>query len=233
MKSRFAVITFFAALAITRADLVVMQMFESENVKGTVATLQLKGSKLRVDVPSRAGLLSSIVNMDTGDSLTLMHGQKWVMKRSGAMTKETIDNLRKKGGKTIAGDASKTAAAGRKEKVGEFTADVFTWKGGNGLQTIWVTQDLPNYPSIKERLDRLWKSGNVDLPKGIAPDFTTLPGIVVKTEVVTNGKIFTSTILSVKEEDIDPALFEAPPDYRDPATGGHAADPATDAAPQN
>ncbi len=225
MESRFAVVTFFAALTIARADLVVLQKFESENEKGTVATLQLKGSKLRVDVPSRAGLLSAIVDMDNGDSLTLMHGQKWVLKRSGAMTKVTIEVLRNKGGRTIAGDASKTVAVGRKEKVGEFTADVFTWKGGNGLQTIWVTQDLPDYPRVKEQFDRLWKSASADLPKGIIPDIATLPGIVVKTEVATNGKKYTATVLSVKEEDIDPARFEAPPDYRDPAKGGAAADP--------
>ena len=48
----------------------------------------------------------------------------------------------------------------------------------------------------------------------MTPD-VPLPGVIVKTEIAAAGKTFTSTIVSVEEEELDAALFEAPPDYRE------------------
>ena len=50
------------------------------------------------------------------------------------------------------------------------------------------------------------------------PDFSTLPGMVVKTVAETAGMKMTSTLVSVKPEPVDAALFEAPKDYQSMAT---------------
>ena len=236
MKRILALPALLTALGCARADLVIQQRIEGAGQNGTVTTLRLKGSKLRVDIASRAGPVSSVMDMDTGDSMTLMHGQKLVTRMSSAQTKETIEGLKKKAGKFPEPGQGRPEATGRREKVGEFNTEVFTWKGTDGVQTMWVTKDLPNYAKVKAQFDQLSKSATADLQRGIAPDTTTLPGVVVKTELERAGQKFTSTVLSVKEEELNPALFEAPADYRDtvkrgkpdalPAPAGSPAKPA-------
>lgn len=217
MKRLLALAFFLPALADVRGDLIIQQRVEGAGQNGTVTTLRLKGNKLRVDITTRAGLVSSVMDMDTGDSMMLMHGQKLVTKVSGAKTKETIEALKKDVGKVAESNAVKIEATGRKEKVGEFNTEVFTWSGANGVQTMWVTKDLPNYAKVKEQFDRISKSATAELQKGMAPDMSALPGVVVKTELERAGQKFTSTVLSVKEEEQNAALFEAPTDYRDTA----------------
>ena len=217
MKRLLTLAALATALANARADLVIQQRIDGAGQNGTVTTLRLKGSKLRVDIASRAGPVSTVMDMDTGDSMMLMHGQKQVTKTSGVKTKEAIDALKKDAGKVPENQPVKPEATGHKEKVGEFNTEVFTWSGANGVQTIWVTKDLPNYAKVKEQFDRLSKSATADQQRGLAPDMSTLPGVVVKTELARAGQKFTSTVLSVKEEELNPALFEAPTDYRDTA----------------
>ena len=78
-----------------------------------------------------------------------------------------------------------------------------------------MTKDLPNYAKVKEQFDRIAKAAPAAWPREVAPEVTTLPGVVVKTELERAGRKFTATILSVKEEEQSPALFEAPADYRE------------------
>ena len=217
MKRIIALISLLPTLSEARGDLVIEQRIEGAGQRGTVTTLRVKGSKLRVDIASRAGPVSSTMDMDNGESMTLMHAQKLVTKLSGAKTNENIEALRKDVGKVAESQPGKPEATGRTEKVGEFNAEIFTWKGANGVQTMWVTKDLPNLAKVKEQFDRIAKSPTADLQRGIAPDMSTLPGMVVKTELERGGQKFTSTVLSVKEEEQNPALFEAPADYRDTA----------------
>lgn len=218
MKMLPALTALFAiAAAAARADLIIQQRIEGAGQTGTITTLRVKQMKLRVDLASRAGPVSSVVDMATGDSMTLMHGQKLVTKISAEKTRETIEALKKSVGKVAESVPVKPESTGRKEKIGEFNTEIFTWEGANGVQTMWVTKDLPNLAKVKEQFDRISKSATSDLQRGLAPDMSTLPGMVVKTELERAGQKFTSTVLSVKEEELNPALFEAPVDYRDTA----------------
>lgn len=207
MKRLLVLAFFLPILHRAIADLVVGQRIEETGQTGTTATLRLKGNKLRVDLETPTGPVSSVMDLDTGDSVRLMHDQKVMTRLSGAQAKETIDFLRKEAGKKTETRSGKPEAAGRKERIGEFLTEVFTWNGANGVQTIWVTKELPNYAKVKEQFDRISKSAS--------PELTSLPGVVVKTEVEREGKKFTATVLSVKEEEQNPALFEPPPDYRE------------------
>ena len=207
MKRHLVLAFLLPVLHDATADLVLAQRIEGTGQTGTTATLRLKGSKLRVDLETRAGPVSSVMDLDTGDSVRLMHDQKVWTRLSGAQAKEATDFLRKEAGKNAETHLGKPEAAGRKEKIGEFNTEVFTWNGANGVQTIWVTKDLPNYAKVKEQFDRISKSAS--------PDLTSLPGVVVKTELERAGKKFTATVFSVKDEEQNPALFEAPPDYRE------------------
>ena len=59
-----------------RADLVLQQNVESAMINGTITT-QIKGDKIRVDMPSSPqGAMSTIMDLSSGDSTTLLHQQK-------------------------------------------------------------------------------------------------------------------------------------------------------------
>ena len=214
MQRLLVLVALFPVLQEARADLVLAQRIEGNGKDAAMTTLRLKGSKVRVDLETPTGPVSSVLDLETGESMTLRHDQKVVTKLTGAQTRETIEAMRKEAGKKPETHVGKPEAAGRREKIGEFNTEVFTWNGVNGVQTIWVTKDLPNYAKVKEQFDRIAKAAPAAWPREVAPEVTTLPGVVVKTELERAGRKFTATILSVKEEEQSPALFEAPADYR-------------------
>jgi hypothetical protein len=49
--------------------------------------------------------------------------------------------------------------------------------------------------------------------KGLTPDLSTLPGVPVKTEVETNGQKITMSLISAKEQDVDPSQYTVPAGY--------------------
>ena len=212
-------VTFLVALTASLADLVIEQKIEGAGQNGAMTTLKMRNSKLRVDMQTPAGAVSSIIDLDSGESLTLTHTQKTALKMSAAQTKETLDAIRMKAGTA---DVAKTKpeATGRMEKLAAWNTEVFTSKIANGVQMLWVTNDLPNYAKVKEQFDKLNKWSASPVQKGASPDTTWLPGIVVKTETEASGQKYTSTVLSVKEEDLDAALFDVPEDYRTTTLAG-------------
>ena len=134
---------------------------------------------------------------------------------TAAQTKEMAESLRKKAGTGTDAQAVKPEATGRNEKAGNYDTEVFTWKSAIGVQTLWVTKALPNYDRVKEQFDRMGKSSAMNAQKGVTLDTTLLPGVVVKTEMVSAGQKFTSTVLSINEEELDATLFTAPQDYKE------------------
>jgi hypothetical protein len=180
--------------------------------------------------------VSSIMDLSTGDSVTLMHAQKMAMKVSGAQTKQMMEMMKKQtgvgDGKT---DAPKPTATGKTEKVGAFNAEIYTWAGNGMTQTLWVSKDFPDFAKIKPQLDKVNQSAAGGMARGMAPDQSTLPGMVVKSQMEMAGMKITTTILSVKEEPVDAAVFEAPKDYKEmaqPTLPGGAVPSAPVAAPK-
>ena len=157
MKRGLALLASLAALACARADLVIEQKIESADQIASMNILKMKGTKLRVDVRNAAGAVSPIVDLETGESLTLIHAAKLALKRSAAETKETLDALRKLAGAGGNSEPVKSSATGRREKVGEWNAEVFTTKDGAGPRTLWVTSDLPNWVKVKAHFDKIGK----------------------------------------------------------------------------
>jgi hypothetical protein len=47
------------------------------------------------------------------------------------------------------------------------------------------------------------------------PASSDFPGMIVKTEIKMGQKTITTTIVSVKEENVDPKEFEIPEDYKE------------------
>lgn len=216
MKRSLLLLAFLSTLAAARADLIIEQKMESTFQNGNM-TMKVKGDKIRTDMNAgAAGDISSIVDLTSGDALTLMHAQKMAMKTSGAQTKQAMEAMKKQIGAGADGKvpSNKPTATGKTEKVGTYNAEVYTWINPTGTYTFWVTKDYPNYAKIKDQLDKLNKAASAGMGQGMGPDYGALPGMAVKTMIETSGQKITTTLVSVKEETVDPAVFEAPKGYQ-------------------
>jgi len=215
------------SLAVARADLVLQQDIESAMINGTVTT-QIKGNKIRVDMPSSPqGAMSTIMDLNSGDSVTLLHQQKVAMKVPGAEIKQMAENMKRArvGAQTNAPPPT-FHDTGKTEKVGNYDAEVYTWSSPDGAsQTVWVAKNYPNYAKIKVQMDKLNNSPVAQISKGSAPDVSTLPGMVVKTQMEMNGQKVTSTLVSVNEQSVDASIFETPKDYQAMTQPGSAPAP--------
>ena len=200
-----------------RADFIIKQKMESAMRNGDTTT-QIKGDKVRVDMATGPmGEMSTIMDLSTGDTITLMHKSKMAMKLSGAQMKQMMDAMKKQMG-AIADNAEppKPQATGKTEKLGDYNTEIYTWSNTNGMtstMTMWVTKDFPNFKNIKEQLAKVKKSAVGGMSKGMEPDDSALPGMVVKTQAEVLGQKITTTLVSVKEETLDASLFDVPKDY--------------------
>ena len=61
-----------------------------------------------------------------------------------------------------------------------------------------------------------FQSGTISaMGKGLMPEIKDMPGMPMKTEIVLNGKKVTTTIISAKEENVDPKSFDIPAGYKE------------------
>ena len=217
MKCALLLLALLFPLAVTRADLVIEIKIESAAQNGNM-TMKVKGDKVRTDMPTGpAGAMSAITDLTTGDSVTLLHGQKMTMKVSGAQAKQMAELMKKQvtaPGGAAAAQSSKPQATGKTEKVGDFNTEIYTLAHPSGTYTFWVAKDFADYFKIKSELDKLNKASATGFGQGMGPDYGALPGMAVKTVAEMAGQKVTSTVLSVKQQLVDAGLFEAPADYQ-------------------
>src|SRR5262249_52870680 len=99
---------FFFLLAVTtslRADLTLIQRVDAGGTTGEI-TIKFKGDKLRIDP---APELSIITDSKTGDTITLMHGEKKVMRISADKMKAAAEMVKKFTAATPAAQKAKLA----------------------------------------------------------------------------------------------------------------------------
>ncbi len=170
-------------------------------------TLKIKDGRMRGDLTKD---ISVLAGGPDGASYTLMHEQKRYLR----MTKEQLQEMRKRvPDATVEAGAAKLEPTGKKEKIGEFATEVFTWKIGKISATYWVAPAYPNFAAINAQLDAVQKSGLGSLSQGLTPTMSSFPGLVVQTELKMGEDKVTSTITSVKEEPVDAKVFELPEGY--------------------
>jgi len=218
MKRIFVLVALVFTIVAARADLVMEQKIESPMVNGNITT-KIKGDKVRLDMPATPqGAISTIMDVKTGDSITLMHGQKAVIKISGTEIRQMAENMKKARANGAATNTKppKFHDTGKTEKAGDYDTEIYTWLSPDGAtQTVWVAKNFPNYAGIKVQIDKLNNSPVAQMSKDTSPDVGALPGMVVKTQMEMNGQKVTSTLVSAKEESVDASVFEAPKDYHE------------------
>ncbi|HEY5296876.1 MAG TPA: DUF4412 domain-containing protein [Verrucomicrobiae bacterium] len=218
MKRTLAFLILVSTVAAARADFVIQQKMESAMQNGAM-TMKIKGDKIRVDMAiGKMGDMSTIMDLGTGEATTLMHQQKMAMKISAAQMQQMMAQMKSRmnnGGTNAA--PPKLQDTGKTETINGYSAEIYNWtnSGSNVGGTIWVAKSYPNYKAIMAQMDKLNKSPMSQMSKGIAPDTSALPGMVIKTKADVQGQEVTTTLISAQEEPVNASAFDIPKDYQE------------------
>jgi hypothetical protein len=212
MKPIFISLVLVCATAGARADLVMQQQI-TVTTNNSVATMKVKGSKVRLDLyAGQPRAISTITDLKTGDAITLLHSQKMFVKTSGATTPA---NPASNG--VTANPAPKPPvprATGQTQKVGDYNTELYTWSNSRGITgTAWVAKNYPDYAGIRTDLARLDKAA--DANDSTDPELSALPGMVVRSQVTGGGQTITVALISAKEESVDESLLQIPANYKE------------------
>ena len=204
--------TLLAALlcvsAVVRADLVIVQKVEGSGQSGE-QTIKIKGDKARTDMAQQ---VSMITDGASGDVVTLMHAPKTFLKVTAAQTKAMLEQMQKL---KPAGEPPKLTATGKKEKIGNYECEIFTTNFGGVGVTYWIAKDFPNYPAVLAQMEKLQAGSISAMGKGLMPELKDFPGMQIKTEMDLGGKKVSTVLVSAKEENVDPAIFNIPAGYKE------------------
>lgn len=184
------------------ADFTITQKEETEGRQKTVI-LKLKGDQIRIDGDPRG---SFIFNTSTGESTTLLHPQKLVVKMTSDQVKEMTRSVAGQLG--ITSDTKlEVQATGKKDKINGYEVAEYTGTIGSTTWHSWVAKDYPNYKTLLKAMNRE--------PLNFGIDMSGFPGMSIKSLIEpSNQPARTVYLESVKEGIIDPAEFRAPADYR-------------------
>jgi len=210
MKRMFLFLALIYASTIARADLVLRQQIVAANYTG-IATVKVKGAKVRLDLyAGQPQAVSTISDLSTGDSVTLMHNQKVFVKTLGGLMKQA-----KSSGSGAASKAPVPHPTGKTEKVGAYNTDIYTWSNSRGITgTAWVAKNYPDFAKIRADLAVVDQSA-AEMNNGADPELSRLPGMVVKTQVTGGSQTIVVTLVSAQEEPVDASLFQTPANYKE------------------
>lgn len=207
-KSMAIFALFLAATLSARADWVIVQNSSTEGQAKEI-TLKIKGDLARVNMGSDISALLG------ADGITmLMHQQKMMMRMDKERLKKTMELAAKLGvvhnGKT----PTKPTATGRREKLGKWDTEIYTWAGDGGNGTFWVAKDFPKATEINAISEKMSKVMGSPM-SSMAPRATDFPGMVVKSEVTMMGRTIVTTLVSATEQEVDAKEFTAPEGYQE------------------
>jgi len=213
---------FLAATA--SADWIIESRTESAQLSYDTTT-KVKGWLVRTETTGGAlGSTSFIINSASGDTIRLHHGPKFFVRTDSAEVKAAVAAARKQEGANNRPSVA-LKPTGQSEKVGDYACDIYTGTEGGMTWSFWVARNHPQALALKTLEKRMHEFGLVD------PDTSELPGPVIKTQTIQQGGITshiagrkkiesreplitTTTILSIKEQDVDAKEFEVPIGYR-------------------
>jgi len=214
MKKLAAVCLLLASLH-ARADMTITELVDAGGQSQNM-TIKIKGDKMRTDI---AAQMSTITDTNTGDVITIMHPQKSYLKISASKTKELITKMQAMQGQTAATatEKPKIVATGKKEKVNDYNTEIYTAESPTMKFTYWVAKDFPNAAAVQEQMKKMQDGmqSKIGTAGNSVPDISILPGLPLKTEIVTGGQTITTTLISVKQSPVDDADLQIPADYKE------------------
>jgi Domain of unknown function (DUF4412) len=212
LKKAFVIPLFAAIFAIaSRADLTITQQIEREAAAQPATltmTAKIKEGKMRLDLNPQ---MSSIVDLKTGDMISLMHNQKLALTIPGASIKSLQQAYAKKAQESIDAKRSPPKSTGRKDKISGYACEEFETTAEGASVRLWITKELPNGEKLMSELSSL---SGVDPFRGFHKD-QQLPGFPIRT-VVSGAEIGKTivTVLEIRQDEIASSEFVVPESYR-------------------
>ena len=213
MKTLLRIVPLMLAAAIARADIVIEQKMESLVINGNMTT-RIKGDLARIDMPNPlGGNVITLMNFKSGEMVMLMlvNQQKMAMK----MNMADLKKQQEAGQKRLGVDPAKfePKPTGESEKLGEYTTEIFETSQGGMQVKLWIVKDYPNAKAIKDQMLKL--SATMGGRMGFDAGKFDVPGMAVKTEVITPLGKMTVTLVKAAEEAVDDAEFKQPEGYQE------------------
>ncbi|MFN2508115.1 MAG: DUF4412 domain-containing protein [Chthoniobacterales bacterium] len=214
MKRSPALLLFLALFTpvAARADLTLVQQVEGGGPI-TQVTMKIKGDKVRMDAgPS----VSSVMDIKTGEALSIMHEQKIVMRMSAAQAKAATAAMMP----AITGEASqpaakpKVTATGKKETINGYEAEEYVAESPGYKASYWIAKKYPQADAILKQLQATASAAASLGPMGM-PDVRDLPGLPIRTNVSTSGMQVVSTLSAAKQDPLSDSDFAVPTGYQE------------------
>ncbi|MBV9009533.1 MAG: DUF4412 domain-containing protein [Verrucomicrobia bacterium] len=215
MTKSLALALLLAGVAVTtRADLTIVQKIEAGGKPGQ-ATIRIKGDKVRVDPAPQVSL---ITDTKTGDTVTLMHDQRKIMRMSGERMKAAAQMVSEFARDNAASPNPGEQHAGltplgRTEQVNGITTQLYSSETGAGKATYFIAPEYPDGSAILKEMQALQPTALANAAGAHMPDFRDLPGVPVKIEIDSHGRQTVITLVSIKRDPIPDAEFTVPADY--------------------
>ena len=216
MKSVFLffVLTLFAT-PVVLADLTIVQKVEGmgQNVENTS---RFKDGKTRVDTSPGTSL---ILDLKSGETISLNHPQKTYLKISGAMAQAAVESMKPTPSERP-DTRSPLVSTGKKDTVNGYDAEEYTCTIAGVKMALWLTKALPNYEAaLKEMGTQLNQGPMAAVMQNYGVDMSTLPGFPVRTVLEMGpGQTMTRTVLSLNTDPLPAAVFQIPADYKEIST---------------
>ena len=192
-----------SAISLASADLVMVSETKIGEVK-SLTTMFISGSMMRTDNGTDS---SVIIDTKTGDMTTLMHEQKMVVKVNMAQLKAlAAPNAPAPGPESV----TKITAMGKTQKVDGYDCELYLSENMGTKVSMWIAKDYPGYDKLKAELAAV---KNLNPGGAKQPE---VPGMALRTEYTANGMTFVTSVVSLKEQKVDSALFQVPGDYKAP-----------------
>ena len=212
MKHIIILLMLVCAAAGTRADLVMQQQIVTPDYNAVV-TMKVKGVKVRLDLDAgQPQAVSTITDLNTGDTINLMHAQKMYVKTPGALLRQARPAVN---GAAATAKPPLPRATGKTQKTGGYDAEIYTWSNPRGIAgTAWVATNFPDYARIRTDLAMLDRS-TAEMNNNSDPVLSALPGMVVRSQVAGSGHTITVILLSAMEAPVDATVFQLPAGYKE------------------
>lgn len=198
---------------VARADLVIVQKVEGAG-QNSEMTMKFKDDKIRADVSPQ---ISTLTDASSGDVTTIMHTQKTYMVIPASSSRALMEQMKKQmDAQTAAGAPTpnpKPQATGKKEKINGYDTEEYTSVFSGMKVNYWIASKFPNWPQVLAAMIKFQQGGLASMTKGLMPSPTDFKGMPIRTEVDLNGQKITTTLVSVKNETVDPAEFLIPAGY--------------------
>ena len=198
-----------------RADLTITQKVEGLG-QDAESTALFKDGKTRVDAAPGTSL---ILDLKTGETISLSHPQKKFLKIPADLNRAAIESV--KGMQAEHPDApSALTATGKRETISGYPAEEYACTVAGVKMALWLTKDLPDYQAALREMGAGFKTGPLAaVVQNYGVDFAALPGFPVRTVLeVAPGQILTRTVTVLSLKPLPASDFEIPAGYTEIAT---------------